>query len=100
MIMTRSRIYTKTGDDGTTGLLHGVEQLIDDLVAERPLRPVFVVARHAAGGAAEPASHDERFASMSCDSDFDQCRPLHCGSVFAQSASQATIRRQSRKMRA
>jgi cob(I)alamin adenosyltransferase len=187
MIMTRSRIYTKTGDDGTTGLLYGgrvskgdelvdaygdideavaalgaaraagleprlagivlrlqremfaaaadlaaslrqrrrlvpgislvtaemtagVEQIIDDLVAERPLRPVFVVpgatqasamldlaravvrraerhavraracgrpvaeevlhylnrlsdllfvlARHAAGDAAEPASHD------------------------------------------
>ena len=187
MIVTRSRIYTKTGDDGTTGLLHGgrvskgdelvdaygdideavaalgaaraagleprlagivlrlqrqlfataadlaasprqrrrlvpgislvtaemtagVEQLIDNLVTERPLRPVFVVpgatpagamldlaravvrraerhavraracgrpvgdevlrylnrlsdllfvlARHAAGDAAEPASHD------------------------------------------
>jgi cob(I)alamin adenosyltransferase len=187
IIMTRSRIYTKTGDDGTTGLLHGgrvskgdelvdaygdideavaalgaaraagleprlagivlrlqremfaaaadlaasprqrrrlapgislvtaemtagVEQIIDYLVAERPLRPVFVVpgatqagamldlaravvrraerhavrarscghlvadevlaylnrlsdllfvlARHAAGDAAEPASHD------------------------------------------
>ncbi len=187
MIVTRSRIYTKTGDDGTTGLLYGgrvskgdelvdaygdideaaaalgaaraadleprlagivlrlqrqlfataadlaasprqrsrlvpgislvteemtagVEQLIDDLVTERPVRPVFVVpgatpagamldlaravvrraerhavraracgrpvgdevlrylnrlsdllfvlARHAAGDAAEPASHD------------------------------------------
>jgi len=119
--MTRSRIYTKTGDDGTTGLLYGgrvskgdelvdaygdideavaalgaaraagleprlqrelfavaadlaasprqrnrlvpgislvtaemtadVEQLIDDLIAERPLRPVFVVPGATQAGA-------------------------------------------------
>jgi cob(I)alamin adenosyltransferase len=51
--MTRSRIYTKTGDDGTTGLLHGGrvskgDELVDaygdiDESVARQLRPVFVV---------------------------------------------------------